>query len=621
MADVEQKTSPGNNVALDKMSALDNPAFENDSSDCEKNGNIPAAPEEPEDRGNLCSRGMGAVQTAVTSAYTKHQKAVWMVIKFLIMGGYIAYFGYAMYYRFGDEGSYRLMVVTVLGAFILLWGLGGGYVVNVINSFYVGCLRYHGQNRCRLFSVSLRWFLYVSAAVFIGVYTGLEIGRTQPRNLMSLIGIASFIFIMYITSTDPARVNWHPVFWGMAIQYIFACLILKTTWGYGAFEWLGNRMTEVLGYSNTGAKFVFGDSYEDHMFAFKVLPVIVYFSSLISVLYYLGAMQAIIRVLGKFLSFCLDTTATESLNAAGNIFAGQTESPLMIRPFLKTMTKSELHAVMTGGFATVSGSVLGAYVTYGVKANHLLAASVMSAPAALAISKLTYPETEKSKVNQNDVYKLKMDSQNNVIEAASKGASDAISLVANVAVNVMAFLALLQLIDASLTFLGDRVGIEGFTFALICSYVFYPISFVMGIDPVDCRRMARLIGFKTFTNEFVAYIEMGKLIDNGHIFDNYTASLPNATWVTKSNDDIFLTDWGTTLVGGIMLPRSQVIATYALCGFSNLGSMGIQIGALGAMAPSRSGDLTHLALRAMIAGNVACFLTACIAGLFYGGDL
>ncbi|XP_046568403.1 solute carrier family 28 member 3-like isoform X1 [Haliotis rubra] len=597
-----------------ELAAPDNPAFENDSSDRAQNGDVPSPPEEPEDRGNRCSRGVGTLQTAVTSAYTKHEKAVWMVIKILLMVGYIGYFGYAMYYRFGDEGSYRLMVVTVLGAFIILWGIGGGYVVNGMKNIYGGCLRYYGSNRCRTFHLSLRWFLYVCAAVFVGVYTGVEIGVTQPRNLMSLIGIAAFIVVMYITSVNPARVNWHPVFWGMTIQYVFACLILKTTWGYGAFEWLGNRMTEILDYSNTGAQFVFGDRYQDHLFAFKVLPVIVYFSSLISVLYYLGAMQAIIRVLGRFLSFCLDTTATESLNAAGNIFAGQTEAPLMIRPFMKTMTKSELHAVMTGGFATVSGSVLGAYVTYGVKANHLLAASVMSAPAALAISKLTYPETEITKDNQKDVYKLKMDSQNNVIEAASKGASDAISLVANVAVNVMAFLALLQLIDASLTFLGDRVGIVGLTFPLICSYVFYPISYVMGIDPVDCRRMARLIGFKTFTNEFVAYIEMGKLIDNGHIFDNYTTTLPNATWVTQPNDDIFLTDWGQTLVGGIMLKRSQVIATYALCGFSNLGSMGIQIGGLGAMAPSRSGDLTQLALRAMIAGNVACFLTACIAG-------
>ncbi|XP_046568406.1 solute carrier family 28 member 3-like isoform X2 [Haliotis rubra] len=618
MEDADVKTMPEKSLTEKKMSVLVNPAFENDSSDCERNGN---EPEEPEDRGNLCSRGVGTLQTAVTSAYTKHEKAVWMVIKFLLMAGYIGYFGYAMYYRFGDEGSYRLMVVTVLGVLIILWGIGGGSVMNVINSFHRGCVQYHGRNRCRIFSISVRWFLYVCAAVFIGVYTGVEIGMNQPRNLMSLIGIASLIFVMYITSTDPARVNWHPVFWGMAIQYIFACLILKTAWGYGAFDWLGKRMTEVLGYSNTGAQFVFGDSYEDHMFAFKVLPVIVYFSSLIAVLYYIGAMQYIIRVLGKFLAFCLDTKATESLNAAGNIFAGMTECPLMIRPFLPLMTKSELHAVMTGGFATVSGSVLGAYVTYGVKANHLLAASVMSAPAALAISKLTYPETETSDIDPDDVYKLQMDKPNNVIEAASNGASVSISLVANVAVNVMAFLALLQLVDASLIFLGDRVGVENLTFQLICSYVFYPISFVMGIDPVDCRRMARLIGFKTFTNEFVAYIEMGKLIDNGHVFDNYTATLPNASWVTQPNDDIFLTDWGQTLVGGIMLPRSQVIATYALCGFSNLGSMGIQIGGLGAMAPSRKSDLTAMALRAMIAGNVACFLTACIAGLFYSGEL
>ncbi|XP_067649192.1 uncharacterized transporter HI_0519-like isoform X2 [Haliotis asinina] len=606
-----------------ELTALNNPAFENDSPGGVQNGDptLRSPHEEPEDQGNVCSREVGTLQRAVTSAYNKHEEAVWMVIKFLLMLGYIGYFGYAMYYRFGDEGSYRIMVVTILGAFIILWSIGGDYVVNFIKNFYRGCVRYHGWNRCRIFRISLRWFLYVLVAVFIGVYTGLEIGVTHPRNLMSLIGIAAFIVVMYITSINPARVNWHPVFWGMAIQYIFACLILKTTWGYDAFDWLGKRMTEILNYSNTGAQFVFGASYLDHMFAFKVLPVIVYFSSLISVLYYLGAMQAIIRVIGRFLSFCLDTTATESLNAAGNIFAGQTEAPLMIRPFMKTMTKSELHAVMTGGFATVSGSVLGAYVSYGVEANHLLAASVMSAPAALAISKLTYPETEISKVNQEEVYKLKMESQNNVIEAASKGASDAISLAANVAVNVMAFLALLELINASLTFLGDRVGIAHFTFPLICSYVFYPISFVMGTDPVDCRRMARLIGYKTFTNEFVAYVEMGKLINNTDIFNNYTATVPNATWVTQPNDDIFLTDWGQTLVGGILLKRSQVIATYALCGFSNLGSMGIQIGGLGAMAPSRRRDFTQLALRAMIAGNVACFLTACIAGLFYSGDL
>ncbi|KAH9523621.1 hypothetical protein Btru_040467 [Bulinus truncatus] len=342
-------------------------------------------------------------------------------------------------------------------------------------------------------------------------------------------------------------------------------------------------------------------------------------------LYYLGAMQAIIKLVGKFLSFCLGTSATESVNAAGNIFIGQTEAPLLIRPFLKDMTNSEIHAVMTGGFATIAGAVMAAYITYKVPANHLLSASAMSAPAALAMSKLFYPETAKSKHSDKDVYNFEKGTERNLIEAASNGASVSVKLVANIAVNLIAFVALLQFINATLTWFGDRVGVDGFTFQFICSYIFWPISFLMGVDQEDCRIVAELIGTKIFLNEFVAYVDLSKFINNrialNDYLANYTGSFnttgnisPGWRWV---GEDIYLNSTGVTLQRGVLSPKSVVLATYALCGFSNLSSMGIQLGALGAMAPNRKSDLSKIVFRAMLAGNVACFLTACSAGLFY----
>ncbi|XP_041367546.1 solute carrier family 28 member 3-like [Gigantopelta aegis] len=572
--------------------------------------------DEDEDEGNCCARGILVVQQGISSCATSYNKQIWIVIKVVLFLLYWAYFGYALYYHYGGEGSKRLLGASVFGVILIIWHFIGDRVLKVVRKVADSCTGDCTETGRRRSRIGVRILLYVAMSLFIIIYTVMAIALKTPNNLMSLSGIALFIILLFVFSTNPAKVNWHPVFWGMAIQYVFACLILKTWWGYETFKWLGDRVSELLSYSNSGAIFVFGEKYTDHVFAFKVLPVIIYFSTMISVLYYLGIMQAVIKTIGKFLAFALDTTPAESLSAAGNIFAGQTESPLLIRPFMPYMTKSELHAIMTGGFATVSGSVLGAYTSYGVPANHLLSASVMSAPAALAMSKLFCPATEKTEVDEQAVYKMQKGSHRNVIEAASDGASTAIKLVANVAVNVMAFLAILAFVNGTLTWFGDRVGIEGLSFELICSYVFYPIAYTMGVDPVDCRRVAKLIGFKTFTNEFVAYIEMGKLLDNGKVFNNYTLGLNNTNW-HLSDMDVVLDDWNVTLAGGYLLPRSEVISTYALCGFSNLGSMGIQLGGLGAMAPSRKSDMSDLVLRAMIAGNVACFMTACISGLFY----
>eukprot|EP00057_Strongylocentrotus_purpuratus_P025577 XP_011680051.1 PREDICTED: solute carrier family 28 member 3 [Strongylocentrotus purpuratus] len=386
-----------------------------------------------------------------------------------------------------------------------------------------------------------KWILAVLAVVGFGVIL-FFLTRENPIQLVSFGGLVIFTVLLYVFSKYPEKVKWRPVIWGLVLQFIFGILILRTYPGYVLFQWIGNVVQAFLGFSRAGSLFLFGENYNEHYFAFAVLPIIIYFSSAISILYYIGAMQFVIRKLAWVMQRTMKTSASESLNAAGNIFIGQTEAPLLIRPFLKDMTRSEIHAVMTGGFATIAGSVLGAYVLSGISAAHLVSASVMSAPAALAVSKLFYPETEKSKTANSD---------NLVIEK------------------------------------GSGVGYPELTFELICSYVFMPVAFIMGVEWADCRLVAELIGIKTFVNEFVAYDKLATFIDNRE-----------------------------TGAGPTLSERSEVIATYALCGFANISSIGVQLGGLAPLAPSRKPDLAAVVIRALIAGTTACFMTACIAGMF-----
>lgn len=619
---------------------MDNPAFHELERAKKQNRNPDSARDngttnqtfdgEDDEPDNGFSRVVAQIQKEVHRFLETYSPTLWLLFYILLLVGYFTYFGFAMYHRFGDEGSWRLMIGTVLGSFLLALHL----ILQYRNS---------GQRRLdrddsaphkivlalQAFSNKTRLAVVFPVLLMIGFLTFIiiDIAIERPRNLISCGGLCFYILFMFIFSHNPSKVKWRPVFWGVALQVIFAVLILRTSWGYDAFSWLGNRVTEFLANTDAGSIFVFGENYEAVFFAFKVLPVVVFFSTVVSVLYYLGVMQSVIKQLGRFLSWCLGTSPAESVNAAGNIFIGQTETPLMIRPFLADMTKSEIHAVMTGGFATVAGSVMAAYILYKVPANHLLSASVMSAPAALAMSKLFYPETQTPKHSGADAFNMAKGTERNLIEAASNGASMSIKLVANIAVNLIAFVALLQFVNSTLVWFGDRVGYDDFTFQLVCSYVFWPLAFLMGVDYKDCRVVAELLGIKTFLNEFVAYVTLSKYIKNKLALEEY---LMNATKNVTGNltglwehraGDIYLFDTDTTLKEGLISDRSVVIATYALCGFSNLASMGVQLGGLGALAPTRKSDMSKIVVRAMIAGNVACFMTACIAGLFYEGEL
>ncbi|XP_060068832.1 solute carrier family 28 member 3-like [Ylistrum balloti] len=571
-----------------------------------------------DDRSGPCSSPLGVIiriRRSCDACCQKNQSRFKQIITVILVLGYLAYFIYAMLYRFGDEGSVRLMVVTVVvsAGFVVKFVLKKSWP-SVSSSLQSTCCfkrikRQIGKRR-RLFQrlastlAILAIFLYVLVDVFI----------KSPSSIVSAVGMFVFIMLMFFFSKDPAKVVWRPVLWGLLLQIIFALIVLRSSWGYDAFDWLAHRVTEYLGHSETGANFVFGPAHKEHLFAFTVLPVIIFFSASISILYYLGWLQILIRALGVVMQYSLGISAMESLHAAFNIFVGWGETTTFLHPFFDDMTLPELHTVMTNGFATVSGSTLVIYHMYGAPANHLLSASVMSAPAALALSKLFYPDEKirKSKVNMD-----KKGYGQNIIDAASIGAIGATSIVAYILVSVLAFFSLLGFCNATLEWLGDRVGLippdyPVLSFQLICSYLLWPLVFLMGVEPADCHVAARMVGMKTFINEFFAYEDLGEVIRNGEKFRNF-----NGTWHLDKIGNIIMDTPGnaTVLIGGVMSARSEVITTYALCGFSNVTALGIMIGALTAVAPSRKEDIVKVSFRALISGCMACFITACVAGL------
>ena len=400
-------------------------------------------------------------------------------------------------------------------------------------------------------------------------------------HLTSLFGLIVFIGIGYLFSQNRQLIPWRTVFWGVALQLILGVLILKSEIGLTVFQFLGSTISQFLDFSDQGAKLVFGDGFEEHFIAFKILPTIIFFSAFISLLYHYKILPRIVTMMGWVMMRTMKTSGSESLSCAANIFVGQTEAPLMIKPYLSQLTKSELHSVMTGGFATIAGGVMAAYIAFGIPAEHLLSASVMSAPAALAVSKLLYPETEKPQT-QNRINTLPQSNYVNGIDAIATGTIEGLKLALNVGAMLIAFLGLTALVNSLLAFVGNLTGIPSLSLEWIFSYVMYPIAWLMGTPLADCQNIAILLGKKLILNEFLAYLDLKELI---------------------AGESPAISE------------RATIIATYALCGFSNLASIGIQIGGISAIAPSRQQDLAQLSVSALLAGSIACFMTACVAGI------
>ncbi|XP_038660778.1 solute carrier family 28 member 3-like isoform X2 [Scyliorhinus canicula] len=548
----------------------------------------PTVKDKPPSRLKRFLRACGKKYEQQQEFCSKYRKNIYRIVLIILLTGYFCMVIAACVLNF--TRALGLLVLTLLAIFFYLWDmLIAKYEAKIGEKFASWCGFFNRQGS--LFKI----LLYTAIIVFIILWLALDTAREGANQLISFVGLLLFVILLFIFSKYPEKVKWRTVFWGIGLQFIFGLLILRTKAGFTAFEWMGIQVQIFLNYTDAGSRFLFGEAYTNHFFAFKVLPIVIFFSTVISILYYLGFIQWLILKIGWIMQISMNTTPAESLVAAGNIFVGQTESPLLIRPYIEALTRSELHSVMTSGFATIAGSVLGAYISFGVPAPHLLTASVMSAPAALAVSKLFWPETEIPRISTKSNIKLDRGEAMNIIEAACLGAFTSVALVANIAVNLIAFLALLAFLNAVLSWLGNMFNEPGLSFELICSYVFMPVAFMMGVDWNDSFMVGELIGVKTFFNEFVAYERLTVLINK------------------RIEGKLEYVD-GTKQYLSV---RSEAIVTYALCGFANFGSVGIVIGGLSSLAPSRLRDIASVSVRALIAGTVASFMTACIAGILY----
>ena len=402
-------------------------------------------------------------------------------------------------------------------------------------------------------------------------------------HLQGLIGMILLLGIAFILSNNRRQINYRIIVWGLSLQFIFGIFILKTPLGKPLFGFFDKVITKLISFSDSGSDFLFkslvpGVGYHEAMvnFAFRALPTIIFFSSLMTVLYHFGVIQFIVKWISRIMQKSMGTSGSETLSVAANIFVGQTEAPLMIRPFIRSMTQSELMAVMTGGFATVAGGVLALYVIWlkdipGI-AGHLLAASVMSAPAAMVVAKIIYPETELSETS-GDLNIIIEKPDSNTMEALGRGATEGLKLAANVAAMLVAFVALIAMVNYLLTFADTSIqGILGF--------IFQPLAWAMGIPWEEAQMVGVLMGEKITLTELIAYSDLRDLRLEHAISD-----------------------------------RTAIIASYALCGFANFASIGIQLGGIGGIAPERRKDLASLALKAMLGGALASWMTASIAGI------
>ena len=411
----------------------------------------------------------------------------------------------------------------------------------------------------------------------------MTLGPLQP-----VLGAAVILLIAYALSTNRRAIRWSTVAWGLGLQVVFAIIVLKTSVGERVFTFLGTYITKLLGFAGVGSAFVFGalgdnavwtkvmtgalgpdGAQSASMFAFQVLPTIIFIAALFAILYYFGVMQFVVRIFAVVMHRVMKASGAESLNVAASIFMGQTEAPLTIRPYLPEMTQSELMTVMTSGMAHISGGIMAAYVLFGVEAKHLLTAVIMTAPGTIMMAKMFVPETEVPKtmgsvrleVERTDV---------NVIDAAGRGTAEGLHLALNVGAMLISFLALIALVNAML-------GVVHLSLGQIFGWAFAPVAWSMGVPWSDAPRIGNLLGTRMALNEFVAYSQLGPM---------------------KATLD----------------PKSFTIATFALCGFANFSSIGMQIGGIGGLAPNRRHDLARLGLRAMLAGTLANFMTATIAG-------
>nr|XP_061803942.1 solute carrier family 28 member 3-like [Nerophis lumbriciformis] len=517
----------------------------------------------------------------------QHGHDLRLLLKVLVVAGWVALVIAACVLNF--RRAFVLLVISLLVLFFLVWDWMMGRYGDQI---WEGLLPV--REFISMHWIQVRWLIYTCVLVGLVCWLILDTGKHGKRQIMSFFGLLLLIFLMMLFSKHPFRWSWQALFCGLGLQFVFGLIALRSSFGLQALDWMGKKVEIFISYTDVGSRFVFGDNFQKHFFIFKVMPILIFLSAVISVLYHLGLMQWLVSKIGFIMQVTMGTSPVESTAAAANIFLGQTETPLLIRPYICELTMSEMHAVMTGGFASIAGTLLGVFISFGVDATHLLTASLLSAPASLAISKIFWPETETPSTKACRDVKIKGGSTN-MLEAASQGAIFAVGIVANVVSNLLSFMALLAFFDGVLSWLGAMFDFPQLSFSLICSYLFMPLTFMMGVSWEDSFMVAELVGMKTFLNEFVAYQKLSVLIKR-----------------RKAGGPQYINN-----VKQYISVHSETIATYALCGFSNFASLGLTIAAMTTMAPERQSDISSCGIRALIAGSVSCLMTACVAGMLY----
>ena len=416
-------------------------------------------------------------------------------------------------------------------------------------------------------------------------------GRLQPIVGLVLIGLVAYAF-----STNRKAIKPRTILWGFGLQFLFALIVLKTTAGQVTFEVLGDRIRQLLDFASVGSSFVFGPignqpvwarimtevlgpegAQYGVIFAFQIAPTIIFIAALFAILYYFGIMQIVVRLFAVVMNRVMGASGAESLNVAASIFMGQTEAPLTIRPYLARMTQSELMTVMTSGMAHISGGIMAAYIAFGIEPKHLLTAVIMTAPGTLMLSKMFVPETATPETLGGVTLNIEK-TDVNVIDAAGRGTGEGLHLAMNVIAMLISFVALIALVNAALGGLGGWIGMPDLSLQRIFGVVFAPVAWSLGVTWADAGVVGNLLGTRMVLNEFIAFAQLGPLKDT-------------------------------------LDPRSFTVATFALCGFANFASIGIQIGGIGALVPERRHDLARLGMRAMVAGTLANFVSACIAAL------
>ncbi|KAI3417979.1 hypothetical protein GPALN_010576 [Globodera pallida] len=525
-------------------------------------------------------------QQSLLQIFDENQKLINAFILLIILFLYHALIGFALFHNFNKAAT--LFTITVFGWLYVIY--------QQLLSPFLKRQKLVGQIKMQLLE---HWTQLKANAIMTRLFYGFAAGlpilfvvwdtRHNLERLSGLFGLIVFLIVMCLISHKPTKVNWRPVLWGFLLQFIFGIMVLR--WEYGArkFVDLSNMAILFLDFTKNGTDFTYGFLSAppnicgmEPVLAFQTIQVIIYVGAIVSVLYFYGIVQAVLKRMAMLMQLTLGTTATESLNACACVLLGNAESPLLIRPYIEKMTASELHAVMTTGFSCIAGAVFAAYISFGACPRYLLSAAVMSAPGSLACSKLLYPETEKSSVKNVKDLELPPSKESNALECISNGSLMSVHLITAVCANLVSFMAIMALFNAIVGYVGTLIGYTDWSLELFLGYTFFPVAYMIGVteNAEQTFLVARLLGVKIVINDFMAYQRLGVML--------------------KQN---------------LLTPRSAMISTYALCSFSDFIAAGIQLAVLSEMAPTRRTLIARLVLRALLAGCISCFMSAAIAGI------